>query len=258
MTQPIPLNICIYCGRTDVELTDEHIIPKGFGNTAGDILHKASCKDCAAITGAFELTMLRENLQPIRTAMRLASRRGTPTTIPQLVEYTDGRQETIDVPHDKYLGSIGLPIFTPPSVLQLDYARTYLDAVEIQTFNIGKVANVKWYQERGIVQFHNYFFKSNKQQAFARFILKVSYCAAVKYYGYERVKNSPIPLIILNKNPHIAVWLGCLGWDTFPEPPAKNGLIRYAVGEIENNRLLVSLQFFPEIGDSPIYHTVII
>lgn len=256
MTQPTPLNICIYCCKTDVELTDEHIVPKGFGNTAGDILFKASCKKCASETSKFELVMLRDNLQPIRTVLQLATRSKKASSIPQKVKYRDGREEILDIPHDKYLGMIGLPIFSAPAILQKIYDSEQLSLLEMQMINIGNIKNKKWYKNKGIDEFHTYIFKSNKNQSFARFIMKVSYCAAVKYYGYDRVKDSPVRPIIIGRNPYIASWFGNLGENTFPDKPQPNSLIRYAVGEI-NNRLVVSVQFFAIFDESPIYHTII-
>lgn len=257
MTQPIPIGVCIYCGKTDVKLTDEHIVPKGFGNTMGDILYEASCKECAAITSGFELVMLRENLQPIRTTLQLYSRSGKKDTIPQRVRYHDGHEAEIDVPHDKYLSVIGLPVFEHPFVLQKVFDAGLLTITEMQTFNIGKIQNKTWYELQGIEEFHTYLLKSNKGQAFAKFVMKMSYCAAVKYYGYDRVKGSVVPLIILGKNPNIATWFGNMGGaDTFPDPPESNSLVRYAVGEMDG-RLIVSFQFFPIFSDSPIYHTII-
>jgi hypothetical protein len=256
MTQPTPLNICIYCGRTKVELTDEHIIPKGFGNIHGDILHKASCKDCAVITSAFELTMLRENLQPIRTVLQLAARSGKKMTIRQKVRYYDGHESIIDVPYDKYVGIVGLPVFESPHALRRVFDAGLLTVTELQTFNIGRAQNKDWYELHGIEECHSFVFKSNKDQAFARFILKMSYCAAVKYYGYDRVEDSPVRHIILGNNPNYASWLGNLAIDTFSSPTAKNSLIRYTAEEREG-RVLVSLQFFPVFPQSPIYHTLI-
>jgi hypothetical protein len=44
--------VCIYCGRTDVRLTNEHLVPLSLGGQ--HILEGASCNDCADVTKKFE------------------------------------------------------------------------------------------------------------------------------------------------------------------------------------------------------------
>jgi len=39
---------CIYCGASDVKLSDEHIVPLAFGGQ--HVIQEASCSDCAKIT----------------------------------------------------------------------------------------------------------------------------------------------------------------------------------------------------------------
>jgi hypothetical protein len=258
MNTPTPIGICIYCGNIEVKLTDEHIIPKGFGNDAGDILHEASCDNCSKITSGFELTMLRENLQPVRTVLQMKSRHHKPhQTIEQHVKYADGRLSTVNVPYDQYRGMFAMPIFHPPSFLKNDLTQTSQTVDELQTFYIGNSTNDDWYRKQGIVEYHVAAFKSNKDQSFARFFLKISYCAAVKYFGYERVKNSPVRELIIGNNKHIAVWFGNIRKNYFHTPAEKNSLARYAVDQIEGGRLLVSVQLFPLFDDAPTYHTII-
>ena len=151
MTQPQPIGRCIYCLRRDVELTDEHIVPYGLGNTLGDILYKASCNACAKITSRFETTMLRENLLPLRSVLQMPSRKNKKSyqTVKQQVKYTDGRTAEINVPFDKYLGQFGLPIFDSPSYFQSDFTNLLLTDHEIQTFVIVNLNNKKWYEVSG-------------------------------------------------------------------------------------------------------------
>jgi hypothetical protein len=258
MSKATPIGICIYCGKTDVKLTNEHIVPRGFGNTSGDILHKASCDDCAKTTGSFEMTMLRENLQPIRTVLQMTSRHGAPhKTISQDVKYTDGTVSTMDVPYDKYRGVFAMPVFYPPSILANDMTQTHQVIDYMQTIHIGNTANDDWYRKQGIDQYHAPALKSNKNQAYARFFLKIAYCAAVKYHGYDRVKDSPVSDIILGKDKHIAVWFGNIPKNYFQTPSGKSDLVRYAVDEIEGGRLLVSVQIFSALKEAPVYHVII-
>src|SRR4051812_37896737 len=52
-----PKKCCIYCGRGDIQLTDEHIVPFALGGS--HLLQKASCLVCADITKKFEQDVAR-------------------------------------------------------------------------------------------------------------------------------------------------------------------------------------------------------
>ena len=64
---------CIYCGRSDVKLTDEHIVPLSLGGF--HIIEKASCEQCAKITTRFERDVGRELWGDARIAYNAPSRR---------------------------------------------------------------------------------------------------------------------------------------------------------------------------------------
>ncbi len=65
------IGYCIYCLKTNCELSDEHVVPFSLG---GDVLlPKASCSKCATITSQFELQVARKILGSYRT------RTGAPT-----------------------------------------------------------------------------------------------------------------------------------------------------------------------------------
>ena len=53
---------CIYCGRADVRLTDEHFLPLSLGGQ--HVIEKASCHSCADITKKFEQLVARYMRRP--------------------------------------------------------------------------------------------------------------------------------------------------------------------------------------------------
>ena len=58
---------CIYCGKSGIELSNEHIVAYALG---GDfVLPKASCLDCARVTGAIEQAVLRKLLGTMRSSL---------------------------------------------------------------------------------------------------------------------------------------------------------------------------------------------
>ena len=64
---------CLYCRRTDVTLTDEHIIPLFIGGK--HVIKKASCSACADITKKFEQDVARELWGDARISYNAPSRR---------------------------------------------------------------------------------------------------------------------------------------------------------------------------------------
>ncbi|RUL68413.1 HNH endonuclease [Dyella choica] len=65
--------LCIYCGRSGLRLTDEHILPYFIGGQ--HVIEEASCDDCAKITTKFELDVGRELWGDARIAFNAPSRR---------------------------------------------------------------------------------------------------------------------------------------------------------------------------------------
>src|SRR5258708_6900327 len=55
---------CIYCGARDVKLTDEHVVPFGFGGNVE--LLEASCVPCAEETSKCEREIARNVLSDFR------------------------------------------------------------------------------------------------------------------------------------------------------------------------------------------------
>jgi hypothetical protein len=64
---------CIYCGATDVRLTDEHVVPLSLGGV--HVIVDASCLDCADVTKRFEQDVAREMWGDARISYDAPSRR---------------------------------------------------------------------------------------------------------------------------------------------------------------------------------------
>ncbi len=74
-----PAGFCIYCGRTDVDLTDEHVVPAALG---GDVvLPLASCDDCQKIINQQIEQPINDlnsgTFGPLRLSLGIRPRRGT-------------------------------------------------------------------------------------------------------------------------------------------------------------------------------------
>ncbi len=108
---------CIYCGSGS-KLTKEHIIPYSLGGRW--VLPKASCSDCAKITGAFEGEFSRTILGPLRMLYNMPTRRpkDRPRHLPLKVKYPTSKDwEVAYVDRDVCPFLIGLPLYPMPDTL---------------------------------------------------------------------------------------------------------------------------------------------
>jgi hypothetical protein len=108
---------CIYCGSTD-KLTDEHIVPFSLGGRW--VLPKASCRNCAKVTGAFEGEFARTILGPLRMLYNLPTRRpkDRPRHLPLKVKYPSSTDwEVAYVDRDICPFLIGMPIYPMPDAV---------------------------------------------------------------------------------------------------------------------------------------------
>ena len=107
---------CIYCKKTDVALSEEHIIP--YGLNGNQVLLSASCGDCSKITLAFEHDILRHTFILPRKAFKMRSRHShQDDDIPARLELDDGTVQSIKIPKDDAPIMFALPIFLPPLVI---------------------------------------------------------------------------------------------------------------------------------------------
>jgi hypothetical protein len=107
ITRFTPAGKCIYCGNSEADLSDEHII--AYALNGHFILPDASCPACAKKTQKIEEICTHEHygmFHPLRTKLNLASRRGRERHkhLPVLVVNKDGSKATISVE------SAGFPI----------------------------------------------------------------------------------------------------------------------------------------------------
>jgi len=88
---------CIYCNRSEVRLTDEHILPYFIGG--GHVIKNASCDDCARTTSRFELDVARHLWGDARTSLNLPSRnkKKRPKYLLMPDQYNPGQQLRIPV-----------------------------------------------------------------------------------------------------------------------------------------------------------------
>ena len=192
-----PVDRCIYCG-TDVELTDEHIIPYALGG--GLQLVKASCLECAGMTHKFEGVVGRQIFGPIRTRFEFPTRhkKDRPAHMP-LTVLRGGVREQVEIARQEH------PAFTPVAWLQpckiLDGYEGLQRPIRIKILaNEGVTAEQLGSDTIEIEATFNLL-------AFQRFLAKIAHCFAVLNLGLDGFDPWLVPLILRSEGDG-EVWIG--------------------------------------------------
>jgi len=202
-----PVGQCIYCRATQVPLTDEHVVP--YGLNGNWVLPKASCQNCAVITGRIEQEILRGELRHLRTALHFQTRRRgeRPPTVRLRADNRDVEIPISDCP-------IIMPFIRFP-VAGLLENRPSKNGIDV----IGQVG-VRWgpdpqefADQRGYHQLS--FGKTIAPPIFARMIAKIGYAHAVARFGLEAFRNDLVTDVILGRSQRIGDVVGCVQQD-FP------------------------------------------
>lgn len=112
-----PVNFCIYCGRSDGLLTDEHIIPLALNGVF--VLPRASCNDCADITKKFEQKVARTIYGPLRIKLGFKTRRKKDRPKHLAVQYKDesGNYVHATLPVEDFPNIYVVATIVPPGIL---------------------------------------------------------------------------------------------------------------------------------------------
>lgn len=197
---------CIYCGRESEPLRTEHIVPYGL-NGPWELL-KATCDDCAEITSAFELSVLRDSLIGLRTALNFPTRRKKqrPKKFPLTI--TKGEeQQIIEVPVHDHLAVMILPISAPPAYLD---GRPYEKGVTM-TGVIGIQVGGPPLKELPEIYGTKTFSVTATWHGncFERMLAKIAYGFAVARFGINNFEEVYVIPAILGKKDDVGRWVGC-------------------------------------------------
>lgn len=259
MSQVPIIGVCIYCGSTTAQLKREHIVPEGFGNKNGDVLGEASCGSCETITSDFERYILRELFGDARKVFGIKSKKkkkNQPTIIKQLIRDAAGVEREIEVPNDEIITRVMLPVFVPPAVTYGDTGTIDCSLnVDNEMFhtNIGKRVPGGVYDQEDVSEI--LATARFRDKTFEKFLMKIAYCSAVKTYGYEAVKHSPIPFSIRGMDKRFGAWLGCLP-RTYLPPAQNNSWLQYGSYDSEFG-IVSAVKLFAASAESPEYHILI-
>jgi len=203
---------CIYCKKSDVKLSDEHVIP--YGLNGNQVLLDAGCSDCSKITSAFERDILRHAFLLPRKAFRMRSYNKRKDEVPAKLEIGE-TVKYIKIPKDDAPIIFALPIFLQPSILDNRSFQPGIQGTgEFQIHEIRGIAKEKLRKKHGgpgTVSFDIAYNPNN----FARMIAKIAYGFAVAHYGIDDIEDLGIVSAILGETDDIGKWVGCVDDEKF-------------------------------------------
>ncbi len=109
------IGCCIYCGTTDGELTEEHIVPFALG--ANLVLGHASCFECQKKTSAIEHHVCRPIAGMARVRLNIQTRRPKKRlSFPQKVQKGD-EWKTVMADPEEFPALLSYPVFDKPGIV---------------------------------------------------------------------------------------------------------------------------------------------
>lgn len=204
---------CIYCKRSDVELSEEHIIP--FGINGNQVLLDASCPDCSKITSAFEFDVLRHAFVLPRLGFNMRSRHGKnrDKKITVTLEQ-DSNISFIEIPAEDCPILFMLPIFMSPEILDTRPHQPGIQgAGSFYSNEIRGVPKEKLREKYGPGKISiNIAYNPN---SFARMLAKIAYGFAVAHFGIDDIEDLGIVSAIKGETDDIGKWVGCVDGEKF-------------------------------------------
>lgn len=242
--------MCIYCKRSGLRLTDEHILPYFIGGA--HVLKGASCDDCAKITSSFERDVSRELWGDARIAYNAPSRRKKkrPKNILMPDRYNPGQY--LRIPAEEYPAVMVFYRMPKAGILQglsenVDLSERWQLSSPADTDKIERFT-VK-YGQRPVMRFRNV------PESFARLLAKIAYGQALCSLDPEDFRPICLPYILGQKK-NLSYVVG--GRWSYPEVlPGVGYEMRTNCIKFPGRLLIVvEIRILPNNG-TPAYHVVV-
>lgn len=204
---------CVYCKRSDVPLSEEHIIP--YGLNGNQVLLEASCSECSKITSAFEGDVLGRAFILPRLGFKMRSRHGKNKDKKITVSLEQNSNISyIDIPAEDCPILFMMPIFMSPEFLD---NRPHQPGIQgtgsFYSSEIRGVPKEKLREKYGPGKIAvNISYNPN---SFARMLAKIAYGFAVAHFGVDDVEDLGILSAIKAETDDIGKWVGNVDGEKF-------------------------------------------
>lgn len=249
-TQILSRGKCIYCGKSNCRLTDEHIVPLSLGGK--HVLKEASCDACAKITSNFELEVARNLWGDARISYNAPSRRKAKRPKYYLHPNSFSPANPLRIPYSEYPAPMlfyrmplaGILLGHPPSVDQ---------SALWQLVMVSDAEKTKTFEEKWGVALQTKF--KHVPDDFARLLIKIAYGQILTSLGPDDFNPICLPYL-LNPGMNYSYIVGGR-WDY---PPAMDR-VGYSMStnciSFPDRLLLIAEIRLVANSMAPVYHVVV-
>jgi HNH endonuclease len=240
---------CIYCGKDDVRLTDEHFLPLSLGGQ--HVIEKASCHVCADITKKFEQHVARDMWGDARNSYNAPSRRRNTRPTHITLHDPNYSSRTVRVPYSEY----------PAPLIFYKMHRAGLleglpEDVDISSaWHLVAVADeikAKAFEQKFGVKLTAKF--RHMPESFGRLLAKIGYGQILCSFDPWEFRPLCLPYILGQKR-NISYIVG--GTHDIPEPiPVGYSLSTIAFGDHSRIFLVAEIRLYAN-AHTPAYHVVV-
>lgn len=247
-----PKGTCIYCRKSDVQLTNEHIVPYSLGGT--HVLKKASCLQCADITKKFEQRVARDLWGTARHAFDLPTRRKKERKSQTHLKMPDPEKNSkfLTIPANEYpaamvfyrMGRAGI-LSGVPEILDIS-SMWKLIVIDDDERRKNFINN---YSEKLTLTFRHV------PDAFGKLLAKIGYCQVFSLLDLSDFNPICLPYIMGEKRNLSYIVGGSLD-EIPPEPNNGYSIGVRAFGDIQRIMLIAVIRLFAN-AHTPVYHVVV-
>lgn len=242
---------CIYCGTTNVRLTDEHIVPYALGGS--HVLREASCDRCAKITTKFEQRVARDLWGDARISFSAPTRhrreRKTHIEMPD----ADNTDRRLTIPTQQYpagfvfskMGKAGLLCGLPESVdLSALWQMVVVDDDKRRAKFLAAHPDKKL-----VIRFRHV------PEDFGKLLAKIGYCQTLTALDLGDFRPICLPYV-LGTRPNLSYIVGGTMDDQQPEPENGYSLSTAGFGTLHRLMLVALIRLYANTH-APAYHVVV-
>lgn len=257
-----PVGQCIWCGKSppEVQLTEEHAIPKSFGGIW--ILPEGCCKTCEGDQSAYIGTCCERMFAALRLHHGLPVSRKRKRSA-RTVRILSENNEITKVPHSDAPGIVVLPYLDFPRLLSGAPAREnefpIVDVYVAPTTDDAAVRQ-KTLEDEGFNRALAY--SEIPTTEFSRVVAHIAHCFYMTSVNSEREKSLMLPLAKGDLS-RASLYLG--GWPKtftqFPPPPSGENdhqIIPFNARFNENDYVAAHIRLFTHLRPLPPVYTVIL
>jgi hypothetical protein len=241
---------CIYCGKQNILLTDEHVVPFSIGGK--HIISKASCVMCANITKKFEQDVMRDLWGQARASYNAPTRRKKERVKSFVLKDPKGVADDLTVLAQHYPAPM-IFYYMPAAGILAGTDRLVDRSPEWVLKAIVDDARVKEFEKNHPGRLTSSF--KNVPQSFGRLLAKIGHSQVMTALDCSDFVPICLPYI-LGKKSNVSYVVGSSPTNAPPQP--EFGYVLRTIQVSANNRMLLVVEVrLLANNDTPTYNVVV-